>query len=110
MHTGGVTRPSVRALTIPEHPGAEGWEDFVAHTAIGNAVARRGIKASPRPCAMTSPPSQAPSAYGGNGKSAAGRSAARGSATSISRRLPRTPRSAASSAVVTVSGRACWAC
>ncbi|KQQ00708.1 MULTISPECIES: GNAT family N-acetyltransferase [unclassified Rathayibacter] len=37
-----MTRPSVRALTIPERPGAEGWEDFVALTAIGNVIEAEG--------------------------------------------------------------------
>ncbi|QHC66881.1 GNAT family N-acetyltransferase [Rathayibacter sp. VKM Ac-2759] len=37
-----MTRLSVRALPIPERPGAAGWDDFVALTAIGNAVEAEG--------------------------------------------------------------------
>ncbi|WP_165759550.1 GNAT family N-acetyltransferase [Rathayibacter oskolensis] len=32
----------IRALAIPERPGAAGWDDFVALTAIGNAVEAEG--------------------------------------------------------------------
>lgn len=47
MHTGEVTRTPdsplrIRELAIPEHPGAPGWDDFVAPTAIGNRVEAEG--------------------------------------------------------------------
>ncbi|MWV58253.1 GNAT family N-acetyltransferase [Rathayibacter sp. VKM Ac-2754] len=42
VHTGEVTRTAVRALAIPERPGADGWKDFVALTAIGNAIEAEG--------------------------------------------------------------------
>ncbi|ROQ64123.1 acetyltransferase (GNAT) family protein [Rathayibacter sp. PhB152] len=47
VHTGEVTSPidpalRIRELPIPEHPGAEGWDDFVTLTAIGNAVEAEG--------------------------------------------------------------------
>lgn len=47
MHTGEVTRSPdptlrIRELVIPERPGGEGWDDFVALTAIGNAVEAEG--------------------------------------------------------------------
>lgn len=40
MQTGGVsnTQIAVREIAIPDGPGAEGWEDFVAATALGNEV------------------------------------------------------------------------
>lgn len=38
MQTDGVSTARVRELPIPAHPGAAGWDDFVAAMSIGNEV------------------------------------------------------------------------